>query len=173
MRNRNTGNSISLATFSLLKPYLSFGWQSKSDCFPFCFSLLSSFSLSNEISNMDELYCDGSACAFRSLSYPKRIRILIRELRVKNYSKSTKKKWRREENKKIRNASSHLCQGIYYSNDVEWVKVSPSREVWKEYDLRKHEKKKIKLNSHSFLFSHFEGLQKYITKGLSFLRLGD
>ncbi len=48
-----------------------------------------------------------------------------------------------------------------------------SREVWKEYDLRKHEKKKMKLNSHSFLFSHFEGLQKYITKGLSFLRLGD
>ena len=51
-----------------------------------------------------------------------------------------------EEERKIRkynsNASSHLCQGIYYSNDVECVKVSPSREVWKEYDLKKHEKKK-------------------------------
>lgn len=48
----------------------------------------------------------------------KRIRILLQRLGGENYS-GEKKKW--GGNKKIRDASSHLCAGIYYSNDVECV----------------------------------------------------
>jgi hypothetical protein len=159
MRNRNTGNRISLATFSLLKPYLSFGWQSAADYIDivwrrataslFVFLYFLHFLSQTKYRIWMSCIATGAHVPSDHSPIQSGLRILIRELRVKNYSKSTKKKWRREENKKIRNASSHLCQGIYYSNDVEWVKVSPSREVWKEYDLRKHEKKKMKLNSHT------------------------
>jgi hypothetical protein len=159
MRNRNTGNRISLATFSLLKPYLSFGWQSAADyidivwrratasLFVFLYFLhflsqtkyriwMSCIATGAHVPSDHSPIQSGLGSLFVSWGW----RIIL---------KAQQKKWRREENKKIRNASSHLCQGIYYSNDVEWVKVSPSREVWKEYDLRKHEKKKMKLNSHT------------------------
>lgn len=83
----------------------------------------------------------------------KRIRILLQRLGEKIIP--VKKKW--GGNKKIRDASSHLCAGIYYSNDVECVYGFHLGGRKCQKGARRAQRKKSTI---TFFFFFLQGLQR-------------